>query len=267
VPVSEFSGVRTVQVSVTNPDTVPSATLPFYIINQGFVSLTFDDGYYSAYSKGVPILDAAGLKCTFYTITSLVGDTVDGYVTQSQLQMLYKNGHEIGNHTRTHPALSTVSSTQLTSETGGAQQDLIGWGYNPTTFAYPYDDYGGSSTSAVVAAVKATGVRGARDSDYGGYNNATSFPLLLDSMPSEYDLGTDNVATVTGWIQQAVANKMWVIILWHRVDETDPNTGAPNPISVPSTVIQGVVNYIGANGIHVATDSEGLVIENLNAQQ
>lgn len=267
VPVSEFSSARTVQVSVTNPGTAPSASLPFYIINQGFVSLTFDDGYYSAYSKGVPILDAAGLKCTFYTITTLVGDTVDGYITQSQLQTLYKNGHEIGNHTRTHPALSTVSSTQLTSETSGAQQDLTTWGYKPTTFAYPYDDYGGSSTSAVVAAVKATGVRGARDSDYGGYNNGTSFPLLLDSMPSEYDLGTDDVTTVTGWIHQAVTNKMWVIVLWHRVDETDPNTGAPNPISVPSAVIQGVVNYIVANGIHVVTDSEGLVIENLDAQQ
>lgn len=249
VPVSEFTSVRTVHVTVTNPGTAPSTGLPFYIINEGFVSLTFDDGYYSAYSKGIPILDAARLKCTFYTITSLVGDTADGYVTQSQLRTLYQNGHEIGNHTRTHPALSTVSSTQLTSETSGAQQDLTNWGYNPTTFAYPYDDYGGSSNSAVVAAVKASGARGARDSDYGGYNNSTSFPLLLDSMPSEYGLGTDNVATVTDWIHQAVANKMWVIILWHRVDETDPNTGAPNPISVPSSVIQGVVNYIVANGV------------------
>jgi len=267
VPVAEFSAVRTVSVSVTNPGTSPSASLPFYIINQGFVSLTFDDGYYSAYSKAIPILDAAGIKSTFCVITTLVGDAVDAYVTQAQLQALYKNGHEIGNHTRTHPALSTISSTQLTSETSGAQQDLQGWGYNPTTFAYPYDDYGGSSTSSVVDAVKASGVRGARDSDYGGYNNSTTFPLLLDSMPSEYDLGTDNVTTVTGWIQQAVANKMWVIILWHRVDETDPNTGAPNPISVPSSVIQGVVNYIAQNGVHVVTDSEGLVIENLNAQQ
>jgi hypothetical protein len=108
------------------------------------------------------------------------------------------------------PALSTISSAQLTSETSGAQQDLQGWGYNPATFAYPYDDYGGGSTSAVVDAVKASGVRGARDSDYGGYNN---------------------------------------------------------PISVPSSVIQGVVNYIVQNGVHVVTDSEGLVIQNLNAQQ
>src|SRR6266496_2844341 len=37
VPVSEFSTVRTVQVSVTNPGTAPSASLPFYIISQGFV--------------------------------------------------------------------------------------------------------------------------------------------------------------------------------------------------------------------------------------
>ena len=36
---------------------------------------------------------------------------------------------------------------------------------------------------------------------------------------------------------------------------------------VVHSVIQGVVNHIVANGIHVVTDSEGLVIENLDAQQ
>jgi peptidoglycan/xylan/chitin deacetylase (PgdA/CDA1 family) len=259
VPYTEFATTRTVRVTVTNPGTAPSAALSFSIINQGFVSLTFDDGYYSAFSKGIPILDAVGIKCTFYTITTLVNDTYDGYVTQAQLQTLYKNGHEIGNHTRTHPDLTLVTPTQLTSETSGAESDFSTL-FNlpaPQTFAYPYDQY----NDTVVAAVQASGVRGARDSDYGGANNATSNPFLLDSQPSEYDLGTDNVATVTGWIQQAVADKMWVIILWHRVDETG------NPISVPSTVIQGVVDYIKANGVYVATDSEGLVIENMNPPQ
>jgi len=46
-----------------------------------------------------------------------------------------------------------------------------------------------------------------------------------------------------------------------RPDETDPSMGAPNPISVPSSVIQGAVNYIVQNHIHVVTDSEGLVVE------
>jgi peptidoglycan/xylan/chitin deacetylase (PgdA/CDA1 family) len=259
VPYTEFATARTVQITVSNPGTSPSAPLPFSIIDQGFVSLTFDDGYVSAYNNGIPILDAAGIKCTFYTITTLVNDTYDGYVTQAQLKTLYTNGHEIGNHTRTHPDLTLVTPTQLTSETSGAESDFSTL-FNlpaPQTFAYPYDQY----NDTVVAAVQASGVRGARDSDYGGANNATSNPFLLDSQPSEYDLSTDNVTTVTGWIQQAVANKMWVIILWHRVDETG------NPISVPSTVIQGVVDYIKANGVSVATDSEGLVIENMNPPQ
>ena len=38
-----------------------------------------------------------------------------------------------------------------------------------------------------------------------------------------------------------------------RPDETDPSMGAPNPISVPSSVIQGAVNYIVQNHIHVVT--------------
>jgi hypothetical protein len=128
IPVAEFSTARTVSVSVTNPGTAPSASLPFYIINQGFVSLTFDDGYYSAYNKGVPILDAAGLKCTFYTITTLVGDTVDGYVTQSQLQALYKNGHEIGNPHQNASVLVNrfLHSVDKRDKRGGARPANVG---------------------------------------------------------------------------------------------------------------------------------------------
>lgn len=261
IPVAEFAAPKTVQVTVTNPGAVSSSPLAFSITDAGFVSLTFDDGYSSAYNNGVPILDAAGLKCTFYVVAHFVGNTDDGYVTVEQLQTMAKNGHEIGNHTQTHPYLSTVSPEQLVAETSGAEQDLKNWGFDAATFSYPYDDFGTGEGGAVVNAVIAAGVRGARDSDYAGYNNATSYPFLLDAMPSESDLGTDNVDTVTGWIQTAVTNKMWVIILWHHVDE------AGNPYNVPSPVIQDVVDYIKANGVHVATDSEGLVIENMNPPQ
>jgi len=71
---------------------VPPPT-PF---NQGFVSLTFDDGLKSQLNNAMPILDAAGFKSTFYIIThvsagftvptstpeSVLADTVYAYTDQ-----------------------------------------------------------------------------------------------------------------------------------------------------------------------------------------
>jgi len=46
------------------------------LFDQGFVSLTFDDGWKSQYNKAKPILDAAGLKSTFYIISQEIANSV-----------------------------------------------------------------------------------------------------------------------------------------------------------------------------------------------
>jgi peptidoglycan/xylan/chitin deacetylase (PgdA/CDA1 family) len=64
------------------------------------------DGYQSKYENGLPILDAAGLKSTQYIITQKVG--TGEYVTLDEVLQMYKNGHEIGAHTRTDPKPDTL---------------------------------------------------------------------------------------------------------------------------------------------------------------
>ncbi|MEM2850177.1 MAG: polysaccharide deacetylase family protein, partial [Candidatus Bathyarchaeia archaeon] len=62
------------------------------------VSLTFDDGLYSQLNLAVPLLDKFGFKATFYI--NLAGDY------RSRLKPwreIADRGHEIGNHTLTHP--------------------------------------------------------------------------------------------------------------------------------------------------------------------
>ena len=148
-------------VTVTNPapNAGTSSPLPFTITRQGLVSINFDDGYQSMYDNGLPILDAAGLRSTQYIITQKVG--TDSYVTLAEVMQMYNNGHEIGVHTRTHPNLTTLTSSEMTDEILGAKQDLISWGIMPTTLAYPYGGY----NPAVEAVVQSSGLRGARDSD------------------------------------------------------------------------------------------------------
>ena len=78
----------------------------------------------------------------------------------------------------------------------------------------------------------------------------------------ETDLNT-TLANLTGYIDYAVANKLWLIILLHRVDDNTPNDVS---ISIRSTILQGMVDHIVQNNVNVVTNSEGLTIENLNGQ-
>jgi peptidoglycan/xylan/chitin deacetylase (PgdA/CDA1 family) len=257
------------KVTVTNPapHAATSGALPFTIARHGMVSINFDDGYQSMFDKGLPILDAAGLKSTQYIITQKVG--TESYVTLDEVMQMYNNGHEIGVHTRTHPNLTTLTDAQMTDEILGAKQDLISWGIMPTTMAYPYGGY----SPAVEAVVLSAGLRGARDSDL-GYNSSgigftfggpldhDTLPLELWSEAAEMDMNT-TLSNVTSEIDYAVANNLWLIILFHRVDETDPCCSS---ISVDHTLIQGTVDYLVQHKVPVVTNNEGMIIENLNAQ-
>jgi peptidoglycan/xylan/chitin deacetylase (PgdA/CDA1 family) len=273
VPAAELTSLtppnQPLAVSVTNPapNAGTSGSLPFSISNRGLVSINFDDGYQSMYDNGLPILDAAGLKSTQYIITQHVG--LDSYVTLDEVMQMYNNGHEIGVHTRTHPNLTTVTEAQMTDEIVGATQDIISWGITPTTFAYPYGGY----NATVESVVRSAGLRGARDSDL-GYNSSrvgltfggplshATHPLLLWSEAAEMDMNT-TLSDITSEIDYAVANNLWLIILFHRVDETDPCCA---PISVDHSLIQGTVDYLVQGHVPVVTNNEGLIIENLNAQ-
>lgn len=273
VPAAELTSytppTEPVLVTVTNPapNAGTSSPLPFRITGHGLVSLNFDDGYQSMFDNGLPILDAAGLKSTQYIITQKVG--TDSYVTLDEVLQMSNDGHEIGVHTRTHQNLTTLTEAQMTDEIAGAKQDLISWGIMPTTLAYPYGGY----NSAVEAVVKSAGLRGARDSDL-GYNSSglgltfggplyhDTHPLELWSEAAEIDMNT-TLSDITSEIDYAVANNLWLIILFHRVDETDPCCA---PISVDHTLIQGTVDYLVQHHVPVVTNNEGMIIENLNAQ-
>jgi peptidoglycan/xylan/chitin deacetylase (PgdA/CDA1 family)/uncharacterized protein YjdB len=273
VPAAELTSLtppnQPLAVTVTNPapNTGTSGPLPFSITNRGLVSINFDDGYQSMYDNGLPILDAAGLKSTQYIITQQVG--WDTYVTLNEVLQMYNNGHEIGVHTRTHPNLTTLTEAQMTDEIAGAKQDLISWGINPTTLAYPYGAY----NPTVEGVVQSAGLRGARDSDL-GYNSSglgltfggrlyhDTHPLLLWSEAAENDMNT-TLGDITSEIDYAVANNLWLIVLFHRVDETG---SCCSSISVDHSLIQGMVDYLVQQHVPVVTNNEGLIIENLNAQ-
>ncbi len=211
----------------------------------GMITFAFDDGLTSQYQNAVPMLNAAGFKASFYIITNQPTSGDSGSMTWTQIKNLNSQGFEIGGHTRTHAALTTLSSSQLNSEVSGSYQDLVAQGLTPKSFVYPLGDVNG----AVEAAVKSAGYQVARGSYY-GLNGTVSDRYDL------YDIRIDkstSLASIQQYIDQAKADKRWLVLEIHDVV---PSGG--DDYAVTNSFFQSLVNYVKQSGIQVSTLSQGM---------
>ncbi len=92
---------------------------------QGYVSLTFDDGLISHYSNALPIINAAGLKGSFYIIT--------------------------GNSLSADHA-NLIANSNLDTANGGAPQNWSAgsWGTNNAQFSYPVAGAHGNAAQVTI---------------------------------------------------------------------------------------------------------------------
>ena len=118
------------------------------IASRTFV-ITFDDGRDDGYVYAYPILRKYGFTATYYVITGRIGRS--RYLSWAQLATMAKHGMEIGNHTVSHTAVSSVHGTALANAINRAAATIVthlaalGVTVRVTTFAYPY---GSVSTEA-----------------------------------------------------------------------------------------------------------------------
>ena len=96
------------------PLTAPASMgLPFHsaAIGTPHLALTFDDGPHGTLTpKLLDLLAQRNIKCTFYVI----GRNVEAYPDIAR--RIVGEGHEIANHTWTHPQLSRLSSPRVADE-------------------------------------------------------------------------------------------------------------------------------------------------------
>jgi peptidoglycan/xylan/chitin deacetylase (PgdA/CDA1 family) len=164
---------------------------------------------------------------------------------------MQNSGHEIAAHTRTHPHLSTLTAAQQQDEILGSLSDLKALGFNPVSFAYPYGDY----NDATISIVGGASFLDARDTKR-GFNDSSSNRLLLQS----YILGPDgdnSLNTITQAIDDSQANSTWLILVFHRVDETG------QPTSVTHELVQGIIDHLVEKNARVVTMQQGLSIYGL----
>ncbi len=130
------------------------------------VVLTFDDGFEEHHRLVAPILEKYGFRGVFNIVTSRIGtgnvDTPMGkrsYMTWDQIRDLQRRGHEIENHTVTHPNLRELAekgrTEELTRELVDARETIRREvGVAPAFLCYP----GGAASPATDEAIRAAGM-------------------------------------------------------------------------------------------------------------
>lgn len=139
------SGYRTPSVrgaAPRNPDlNLPAdfgrnagVTVSQVAVAQPFVAMTFDDGPHPQNTaRLLDMLRQRNIKATFYVI----GRSVD--LHPALTRRIVAEGHEIGNHTYTHPNLSKLSDAEVRSELERTRASIArATGVMPRTMRPPY---------------------------------------------------------------------------------------------------------------------------------
>ena len=219
--------------------------------NRALVSLTFDDGWRSIYTNGLPLLNKYGFVSTQYLLTGTI-DYPD-YMTVAMMNAFKNQGSEIASHTINHYDLTTLNNSQLNLELSKSQSDLRTWtGASADNFATPYGAYNSNVLNAVKQYYRSH--RGVEE----GYNTKDNFNIY--NIKVQNMLYTTTPAQVQAWVNQALADGSWLVLVYHEVgtNNEDPT------YSVTPANLDAQLNLIKQSGIMVVT--VGQALDEISAQ-
>ncbi|SET59895.1 polysaccharide deacetylase family sporulation protein PdaB [Natronincola peptidivorans] len=117
----------------------PERKLPIYSVEteEKKIAISFDAAWGDEFTDDIlDTLDKYDVKTTFF----LVGFWVDKY--PDMVKKIHSRGHEIGNHSSTHPHMSKLSREQIINELQTTEKKIEAIiGERPTVFRPPFGDY------------------------------------------------------------------------------------------------------------------------------
>ncbi len=124
------------------------------------VVITVDDGYTDNYTLAYPILRRYGFPATIFLVSGQVGNANQwdqqgalvgrSIMSWTEIREMLRAGLSFGAHTRTHPALTEVSSDRARDEIENSRADLEReLGLPIALFSYPHGKYNDTARASV----------------------------------------------------------------------------------------------------------------------
>lgn len=116
---------------------IESAMIHEVQTSKKMIAFTFDDGPNPVYTRQIlEIFQQVSGKATFF----MIGSQMEA--NPEVVHEVAAQGHEIGNHTYTHPFLSKITQAECENELNQTEKRLVDMiGIKPKTFRPPYFDY------------------------------------------------------------------------------------------------------------------------------
>jgi peptidoglycan/xylan/chitin deacetylase (PgdA/CDA1 family) len=214
------------------------------------VTFTFDDVPASACSTGAAILEQYDARGTFFVAGAGCGTDSPGgrLATAAQLRALHANGHEIGCHTYSHPAVSDLGSAELLADLESNRRLLAGIdrGITARNFAYPYGDL--SFRTKRLLETRFDSCR----SLLRGMNEGTADLGALKTCPLED--ATIARAEILAFLARTVQSNGWLIFSCHDVEER------PSKFGVTPDLLDFAVRASRDSGCRLATVADAIAL-------
>ncbi|MDB5461608.1 MAG: Polysaccharide deacetylase [Caulobacteraceae bacterium] len=184
------------------------------------VSLTYDDGLDSQIDNAAPDLQAAGFRATFFLTRQNMEDQLPRW------QAVWRLGHEVGNHSVTHPCqLRHCTSARFGDEEIAPMEAFLDEHFSPDRFrsyAYPCGFIGlgeGEESQRIARYGRALRGRIAAARTVSGLANdpsrVVSDPLLLHAYQPTY--AVDDPRRAFRYVRRTLAAGGWAILVFHDV--------------------------------------------------
>lgn len=161
------------------------------------ISFTYDDGMLCHYTDVAPELEKRGFRGTFWIIGDNMGKNEPEYpwMTWEQVAELSARGHEISNHSWTHPNLTKLDKKELAREILKCDSAIeAATGKKPITFCYPYN----AMNEMVVKTASANRV-GTRTFQDG--HGQTESKCTKESL--------------SAWLKKTIDERVWAVTMTH----------------------------------------------------
>ncbi len=180
-------------------------------LKEPMISVTFDDGWESIYANAIPLLDKYDIPTTQFIIAGAASQKEPGYMNFNQIKALAKSGHEIASHSLGHCDQTTLSDEDLDHDSKKSKTILSDAGFEWSLgFAYPYGKYNQKTQTD-----KINNYVYIRSSD-AGFNDYYFDQANIKVMTVQ---SKTTLKEVNDWIKHTKENNLWLVLLYHRIDE------------------------------------------------
>lgn len=187
-----------------------SAVNPADYNGQALVTFSYDDGYTNWMKYSLPLHQYYNFPGTYNIIGKYLYDEPDAtYMRPSMVWIADQLGMEIASHTQNHVFLPSLSDEDIRAEFENSIDSLAAIDIDAKTLAVPFSSY--DERVRAIATEYFDGVR-VLNHDYNDVNNYDRHWINSVAVTN-----TTTFEHIKGWIDGAIRDRAWIIIMWHDI--------------------------------------------------